>query len=1764
MAKNATCQPECAKETRQGLGLVRVPKVVNFLVNEIMNRSVARNNAQCQYIYDPFEDWVNRTPGAVAVVFEGQQVTYSELGDRADGLARCLQRAGAGPETRLGIYVCRSWETIVGILGILKAGAAYVPLDPLSPAFRLDSICQDADLKIVLTARPSDEPHDSWLNRDKHPDLITIGADACSGSHLDHLFGPNHPVGNSLAYILYTSGSTGAPKGVMIEHRNVLALLHAFEQVAPSGAKLAGTSVCPFGFDVSVWEIFSTLCFGGTLHILTPDTFADPQRFAHYLIDHSVTSAYIPPALLPGIIGEFESHQGPIALDRILVGVEPIKQGLLQRFRDRLGPIRIVNGYGPTEATICSTFFSFQTASDVERRTPIGTAVSGYQVYIVNQDLEPVPPGETGEVLVGGAGVGRGYLHRPELTAEKFIPNPFTPLYLPPPAGGEQAEETRLPATTDTGGSSRLYRTGDLAYYLPDGNIEFVGRADHQVKIHGFRVEPGEIEAVLSQHPAVARCVVLARKDTPGDPSLAGGAGKRLVAYVVPAESHPPAENEVRSFLKAKLPGYMLPSAFVFLQSMPLTPNGKVDWQALPTPDTDKPQSETRFRTPIEEILAEIWRQVLGLESIDIQDNFFDLGGHSLLATQVISRARQALQAELSLRDLFDSPTLAELAKLVGSAHKPQLPPLAPTSRSQTLPLFFAQQRLWLLSQLQPDSPTYNIPIAYRLMGTLDRAALDKSLNEIVQRHETLRTNFAVAGEQPVQVIAPTMTLALPIVDLRELPEAERETESQQLAAAEARRPFNLTHHPLVRSVLLQLGDEEHVLILTMHHIISDDWSMGIFNRELAALYESCLSGQPSPLSKLPLQYADFAHWQRQWLQGKALETLLAYWKEQLGNGLPLLELPTDRPRPAVQTFRGAHYSMMVSQAILESLKALSRQEGATLFMTLLAAFQVLLYRYTGQKDIVVGSPIANRNQAEIEGLIGFFVNTLVLRANLGGNLTFRELLGRVREVTLAAFAHQDLPFEKLVQALQMERHLSYNPLFQVAFALQTAALGTLTLPGLTTSLQVLDNGTAKFDLTLELWEELEGLCGQWEYSTDLFDVATVGRMAGHFQTLLENIASDPNQRISELALLTQEECHRLLAVWNDTLVEFPQDQCAHQWVETWGYKTPDAIAVTMEGQHLTYGELNNRANQLARHLQNLGVGPEIFVGLYMGRSPEMITGILGTLKAGGVYVPLDSIYPKERLVFMLEDVRATVALTQQSLAGDLAECATQVICLDKDWGLIAQESKKPVSSTVTANNLAYVIYTSGSTGRPKGVQIEHRGLLNLIAWHQRAFAVSQVDRATQVASPAFDASVWEAWPYLAAGASIHLVDEATRASPAQIVEWIVSEKITISFLPTPLAESVLALEWPRDTALRILLTGGDKLYRYPSPTLPFDLVNNYGPTESAVVAASGLIPARDQADRAPHIGRPIANTCVYILDSHLHPVPVGVPGELYIGSAGLARGYLNRPELTAESFIPNPFGSEPTACQLALAGSTDNSRLYKTGDLARYLPDGAIEFLGRVDHQVKVRGFRVELGEIETILSQHTDVREALVLAQDSPTGKRIVAYVIPKNKHIANSELRRFLKEKLPEYMLPAAFVNLEAFPLTPNGKVDRQALMALCVAGLETKSPFAAPRTPAEKQLVGIWSQLLGLEQVSIHDNFFDLGGHSLLATRLLSRVCETFQVELSLRSLFEAPTVADLAMAITQAQAEQVNSAEVARMLQELENLSEEKAREILKG
>ncbi|WNG57629.1 amino acid adenylation domain-containing protein [Archangium gephyra] len=1261
-----------------------------------------------------------------------------------------------------------------------------------------------------------------------------------------------------------------------------------------------------------------------------------------------------------------------------------------------------------------------------------------------------------------------------------------------------------------------------------DGKLEFLGRRDGQVKVRGYRIELGEVEGALSKHPAVGEVVVVVREDAPGD--------KRLVAYAVAKPGQALEAGELRGFVKETLPEYMVPSAVVELEALPLTPNGKVDRKALPAPDLGEVRGEdfTAPRTEAERKLASIFEDVLGLERVGARGDFFELGGHSLLATQLVSRVRESFGVELPLRDVFEAPTVEALAgrveAAVASGATLSVPPLMPrVGRQAAAPLSFAQQRLWFLDQLEPGSSLYNVPTVVKLTGVLDVGALERSFEELVRRHESLRTTFRAEGGKPVQVIARAPVLAFTVEDLSALPEAGREVEAKRRAEREAQRPFDLERGPLLRTTLLKLSEREHVLVLVMHHIVSDGWSMGILVRELVGLYEAFSQGKPSPLAELPVQYADYAVWQRQWLEGAVLEAQLGYWREQLEGAPPALELPTDKPRPAVRTFRGEHRGFQWPRELQGAVRALAQKEGATPFMVLLAAFQVVLGRYAGQQDVSVGSPIANRTRAETEGLIGFFVNTLVLRAKLDGNATFRELLAQVREVTLGAYAHQDVPFEKLVEELEPERDLSRSPFFQVMFILQNAPEPVVSLPELRLEAAGAGGHTSKFDLTLEMVETVQGLAGGVSFNSGLFEAATVERLLGHLRVLVESAVSRPETRLGELRWMDEAEARQLLVEWNDTRAAMPVTTL-HALFEAQVERTPEALAVVSGASRLTYRELNRRANQLAWHLRELGVGPDVPVGLFLERSVEALVGLWGILKAGGAYVPLDPAFPAERLYAILEDSGARTLVTDSRLAEGLSGFGGAVVCLDSDAARLATRGEANPAPTAVPENLVYVIFTSGSTGRPKGVAIEHRQLVNYVEGVSRRLELPEGIRFASVSTLAADLGNTAVFPALCHGGALYLVSKESASDPAVLAGILQGGAVDgLKIVPAHLQALLDSPHPERVLPRKRLVLGGDVsdwslVDRVHALSPELVVFNHYGPTETTVGVLTQRV-ARGPEGRvsaAVPLGRPIPNARVYVLDASLRPVPVGVPGELCIGGSAVGRGYLGRPELTVERFVPDPYSDEPGA------------RMYRTGDKARLLADGRVEFLGRVDHQLKIRGYRVELGEVEAALERHPAVRESVVVAREVAAGdKRLAAYAVAKpGRSVEPAELREYLSGALPDYMVPPAIVVLEALPLTANGKVDRKALPVPDFRGTE-REDFTGPRTELEERLAAIFADVLGLERVGIHGDFFARGGHSLLATQAISRVRSAFGIELPLRELFEAPTVAALAERVRRA-------------------------------
>ncbi|RKH41422.1 non-ribosomal peptide synthetase, partial [Corallococcus sicarius] len=1639
------------------------------------------------------------TPDAVAVTFEGTSLTYAQLDARANQLAWHLRELGVGPEVRVGLLLERSLELVVALLATLKAGGAYVPLDPSFPAQRLAWMFEDARPAVVLA-------QERLVTRFPVRDVPVFCLDS-QWTAVERQPSETPPPAASeeaLAYVIFTSGSTGRPKGAMNAHPGIINRLLWMQGAQPLSPDDVVLQKTPFSFDVSVWEFFWPLMTGARLVVARPGGHQDPGYLADLIAREHVTTTHFVPSMLQAFLEE-PGLERCASLRRVVCSGEALPLELAERCLARLPTIRLHNLYGPTEAAVEVTAYECVRGA-LGRSVPIGYPVANTDIRLLDASLRPVPQGVPGELFIGGVQVGRGYLGRPDLTAERFIPDGYS----------------------DTPGA-RLYRTGDVARWLPDGAIEYLGRADFQVKVRGLRIELGEIESALEQHPTVQQAVVVARAGLTASDT-------RLVAYLVGRTGLPAVETEaLRAFLVERLPEYMVPATFVPLAALPLTSSGKVDRRALPAADIAMAVTPAYVapRTPTEERLASVWAELLRVERVGVHDDFFALGGHSLLATQLLSRIRAAFQFELPLRAVFKTPTLAALASAMdeaqGRSTGPQAPPLRPVPRDGGLALSFAQQRLWFLEQLQPGSIAYNLPGIVELEGALQAGALRQALDALVQRHEVLRTTFVPGPQGPVQRIASDAACPFEAVDLGALPAHERESRLQSLIAEQARQPFDLARGPLFRAVLVRLEETRHVLLVLTHHIASDGWSTGILVRELVALYRAFASDQAPALPPLPLQYADFAAWQRQWLQGDVLATQLSWWREQLAGAPPLLMLPTDRPRPAVQTFAGSQVAVRLPRKLSEAVHTVAKREGATPFMVLLAAYQLLLSRYAGQEDVSVGAPVAGRTRSETEGLIGFFVNTLVLRARIDPRASFRMLLAQVRATTLSAFEHQDVPFEKLVEELQPARDASHTPFFQVTLTLQNAPTAEWRLPGLALRELPAPFTPSKYDFSLILEESSDGFSGSLHYNTDLFDEAFLQGLLRDYATLLEALPGQLDAPVEGLPLVSGEERRRVLEAWSGASVTggFSEQSIPERFARQVA-RAPDALAVVSETASLTYAQLEARSNQLAHHLRASGIAGGSRVAVLLPRSPELIVSLLAVLKAGAAYVPIDLNAPPERWSLLLEQSGPAMVLTLEALADELPSLLTPLVLLDTESSRWASRPETaPPAPELEGDSLAYVLFTSGSTGTPKGVCVPHRAVLRLVVDTDFVrFGPEQV--VLQLAPAAFDASTLEIWGALLHGARLVLAPPG-ELSLARIAETLAHHRVTTLWLTAALFEQ-MAVHHPDVLAsVPQVLAGGDVLpasrVREHLTRLPPDsvLVNGYGPTENTTFSTTHALRAGDTVGASVPIGRPLSHSTAYVLDAAMRPVPPGMPGELYVGGEGLAWGYLHQPALTAERFLPHPFSTTPGA------------RLYRTGDKTRWRPDGTLDFLGRTDFQVKLRGFRIEPGEIEAALRGLPGVHEAVAVVREDVAGdKRLVAYVV--GAALDGKELRSALQQRLPDYLTPGAIVVLDALPLNANGKLDRSALPAP-EAPVASEDRFVAPRDALEEQLAVLFAEVLHVARVGIHDDFFDLGGHSLLATQVVSRLRSTLGVELPLGDLFAAPTVEALAVRVSALRAQE---------------------------
>ncbi|MBV6715103.1 non-ribosomal peptide synthetase [Paenibacillus chitinolyticus] len=1691
--------------------------------------------------HELFEAQAVQTPDKTAVVYEETSLTYRELNERANVLARILRKQGVRPDSPAAVLLERSADMVTAVLAIQKAGGAYIPIDPTYPAERIAYMLRDSGARVLLTqAKLTDLLHGAdylgsildiqgFLEAAENQGFVTplkAGAKEApdSGEEKAWLSGlnPEEAVSNlepvnkpdDLAYVIYTSGTTGNAKGVMIEHRHYVNTSFGYRygyRLGEFDVKLL--QIASFSFDVFAGDLARTFVNGGTMVICPQEVRIDPSALASYLEKHRITVFESTPALILPLMEHVYDHGTDISAMKLLItssdscSVHDYRT-LLSRFA---GSMRIMNSYGVTEAAIDSSFY--EEAADKlpeSGNVPIGKPLGNHRFYIVDSALRPVPVGVAGELCIGGDSVARGYLNRPELTAEKFVPSPFA-------EGG------------------RLYRTGDLARWMPDGSVDFIGRIDYQVKIRGYRIEPGEIESALLKLEGVAQAVVTDRTDSSGH--------KYLCAYVAGHAD----EAWLRKRLSAELPGYMVPAHIVRLESLPLTPNGKIDRKALPAPSGD-PAPVSAYaapRTLTEAQLAELWQEVLGVKTVGIDDSFFELGGHSLKAVLLIGRIAKQFSVEVPLREVFAHPTVRGLAPLIAGSEESAFVDIEPVGEKEYHPVSPAQKRLLIIDRLGDAESAYNMCAALEMTGPLDRERLDEAFRTMIGRHESLRTSFAVIDGAPVQRIHKTLDFR---VSYRELDsdghhearaeaatalvselteEAEAVSGGVQVGAKQPDsvlesligpfiRPFNLEQAPLIRAELIKLEEGRHLLLADMHHIITDGISIEVFVEEFSRLY----AGETLP--PLRIQYKDFTAWQNGQIAQGAAEKQAAYWKELFGGGedVPVLDMPADYIRPAIKSFEGDSLSCEIDSGLTADLHRLCAQTGTTLYMVLLAAFNTLLHRYTGQEDIVVGSPVAGRPHPDLETMLGMFVNTLPMRNFPSADKPFTHFLKEVKDRALHAYENQDIPFEEVVERLQLRRDVSRNPLFDVMFVLQNTGMNQFQFDGITFRPVEFEMGIAKFDLTLSVEEFPDRLGLSFEYAVKLFKRETIEKLSRHFLNILETVVRNPHVNLADIELLTETEKRRIIVEFNDTKAPFPEDKTIHGWIEEQAAEDPDRIAVVFGGNRLTYGELDERANRLARTLRAKGARPDGVVAILTERSAEMMIGLLAILKAGSAYLPVDPAHPRDRVGFMLDDSGARIVLTASKWAEQLP-AGYECILLDEEKSY--HEDFSPLSSEGAAGpgNLAYVIYTSGTTGNPKGVMIEHRALVNRIHWMQKKYPIGRDDVILQKTPYSFDVSVWELFWWGTQGARVVFLAPGGEKEPQLIVDEIKRSRVTtLHFVPSMLSVFLDHIEQNRQAgdlgSLRYVFASGealqaqhanrfDRLIGTPGGAV---LANLYGPTEATIDVTYFDCPSGQQLEQVP-IGKPIDNTELFIVDAKHQIQPIGVPGELCIAGTGLARGYLNRSELTAEKFIPIPHRPE--------------AKMYKTGDLARWLPDGSVEYIGRIDHQVKIRGYRIELGEIEARLLNRDEIKETIVMDRTDANGQKyLCAYLVcAEDAELTVSEIRGGLAERLPDYMIPAQFVFLDAMPLTSNGKINRRALPEPD-GSVRLTADYVQPETEMEHTLAEIWQDVLGIKKVGVRDNFFELGGDSIKALQIAARL-NGRGLKMELRDLFRHPQI-----------------------------------------
>ncbi|MGB0521647.1 MAG: amino acid adenylation domain-containing protein [Flammeovirgaceae bacterium] len=1631
-----------------------------------------------QHIADLFEEQVAKAPAQVALNFEGEVLTYQELNEKANQLAHHLLQQGVQAGDFIGVCMERSMEMIIGLVGILKAGAAYVPIDPSYPEQRIGYMLHEAEMKLVLT----NKAHEALVAKegmavfvaDTDWESVTVQSSA----------NPTRTVkGTHPAYVIYTSGSTGRPKGVEMTVQALVNLLYWQQDEFQNKSQRCVLQFTSLSFDVSFQEIFSTLCFGGKLILIQETQRREPIQLLEIIEQQQITHLFMPFIVLDTLAESAkETNLYPTSLEEIITAGEQLKltqsiQQLITKTESQL-----INQYGPSESHVVSAYTVTPTDFTDQPLPPIGKPIANVQLYILDASLGVCGVNIPGELYIGGIALANGYVNRDDLTQQRFI------------------------QISIGGRTQRVYKTGDLVKWLPNGDIEYIGRADDQVKIRGHRVELGELESVLQQCEGVTQNAVLAKKDQNGLNYLA--------AYVV--KTTDTAEENIKAYMQKLLPSYMQPSFYIFLDQLPVTQNGKVNKRALPEPDLTQLGNEyVAPSTATEKALAAQWIKLLGVEQVSVKDNFFALGGHSLLATRVIAGIRKEMNITLAVQDLFLKPVLRDLAAFIDAQQQATAVTIPVADRSKDIPLSFAQERLWFVDKLQ-GSMNYHIWSVWRLNGSVDASILEQALKQVVERHEVLRTVFIEGQGKAHQAVIDAANWRL----LTMAPEGEVDVEA--VLHEEIHTPFDLSKDYMLRARLIQQSSNEHLLLLNCHHIATDGISLSILYQELSKNYEALQQGKASNLQDLPIQYIDYSVWQREQLQGAQFEQELNYWEEQL-SGLEPLDFPTDFKRPTVRGTAGKMVYRAIPSGLSEKIKALAQQEGVSNFMLFLTTFHILLHRYTGQASSCIGVPITNRSQPELEQLIGFFINNLPMRCDVDGKVPFSTLLAQVKAATLAAYEHQEVPFEKMVERVVETRDMGQNPLYQTTFTYhnyaQTDAFALGEAQAIKEDIAI---SITLFDLSFHVTETPEGFRLGINYSTELFLEERIQRLTAQVETLLNAIVSNPNQEVAKLELLPADERLLLVDTLNQTSQAFEERTVVDSFrvsAKTYAQK----VAIVHEGETLSYGELDEKSNQLAAYLLEQGMTPGDVVGVCMYRSATMLTSFLAILKAGGAYLPIDPEYPAERIQYMMEDAGVKLVLTAmeynretmfyESLVPEQA--GVNSILVEDDWDEIESQSTTTTDYQINTRDTAYVIYTSGSTGKPKGVMVSHQALHNLVSWHHEAYQVTEQAHATMMAGVGFDASVWEVWPYLACGATIYTVPEDIKLSPDELVEFFKSQEITHSFVPTVLVPEFVASTTNQSLPLNYLLTGGDRLPPLELQGLAYSIVNNYGPTENAVVATYYSLNGKEAGH--PPIGKPISNAQVYLLGKYNELVPYGAIGELCIGGKSLATGYLNQDTLTAEKFISHPFDSDST------------KRLYKTGDLARWLPSGDLEYLGRKDDQVQVRGYRIELGEIETVLQEFPAINRCVVLVKEtSELTKTLMAYALVDETFDAEEALS-YLRQQLPDYMIPSLIIPLESFPLTANGKLDYKALPLPESIQSETDT-YVAPRNVTETQLAEIWSDLLRSNKVGIHDNFFALGGDSIITIQVVNRA-KRLGYSLQARDLFEHQTIASLAAMIS---------------------------------